>query len=1119
LKPTSTPWHEVVALREDLKTGELSLSLFAADLYDVVMGKARPVYQDPYDFFALTYPTYNLRELAKDVVLRLAGKNDKSIRQLELTYGGGKTHTLITLYHLTHDPRNLRDDLPAIQEFIQHIGQVPPPARVAVLAFDKLDVEKGMEVSSPDGETIWLKHPWSILAFQLAGREGLRILNADNQELERESAPAEPLLVSLLSIPVNQGLAPLILIDEVLMYVREKVGLDPTWHSKLVNFFQYLTQAATKTRTCAIVVSLLATDPLKSDTLGRELTRDLSAILRRETEESVQPVLKEDVAEVLRRRFFEPESIKDRNAFRKHVLPVVQGIADLDEQTRKDMKGAENRFLDSYPFHPDVTEILYTKWTQLQSFQRTRGILRTFALALRDAEKWDTCPLVGTNVFLGEPGKNTISESARELTNVAEAEEYEGRRQSWVGILEGELAKAREIQAEVRSLRYREVEQAVFATFLHSQPIGQKAQTRELLTLLGQTRPDKIELEKGLRQWTEVSWFLDEGAFQDAVTGQLIFKSLPGYWRLGSRPNLKQMHHDACSRVQPSVVEDKLIEAIKKSSSLSAGASGLGVRVHTLPEKPSDVEDDGDFHFAILGPKAASRPGNPSNEARRFLNEKTGPDAPRVYRNAVVLVVPSVDGLAAARDALRKVQGWLQVEDQLKGQEIDNNRKQLLEAEKKNEQVRANELVKQAYCIVVTVSDKNEIQAFQVVLRDSNSLFNVIKADPQARILEGAVSAEALLPGGPYNLWHEGETEHRVNDMERAFAQFYRLPKMLNRRAIVETLLNGCRNGLFVLRSTRSDHSYKTFWFDAPEMANVKDLNLDVVLSEEASLTTIPPRLLSPDALPELWHGPELRLRDLYSYFSGHTLTIKYAGYEEQFTIPQAASSVVNEAVQAVVKEKRLWLISGQASLLSEDVPSDLLVDDAILQVPPPPLTAKDVIPDNLPEAWNGSQETTARDIADALSSKAGKVLPWIIVRDALTAAFNARYVERFGPWPSDYAGARMVTVARRTEQTPQPPKPVERDTTVAMHETVPAYAPVASVPGTLVAHTTLSVHQMQDLDEQIAALTKACVDYFGVNPTFSVRIEVQPKLPATKEHLEKVNQILEEVSSELRLG
>ena len=96
-----TPWHEVVRLREDLRSGELPLHMFAADLYEVLMqsGK-RPVYEDPEQFFALTFPTYNLRQLVRDVVLRVAGRNDKAVRQLELTYGGGKTHTLITLLHL-----------------------------------------------------------------------------------------------------------------------------------------------------------------------------------------------------------------------------------------------------------------------------------------------------------------------------------------------------------------------------------------------------------------------------------------------------------------------------------------------------------------------------------------------------------------------------------------------------------------------------------------------------------------------------------------------------------------------------------------------------------------------------------------------------------------------------------------------------------------------------------------------------------------------------------------------------------------------------------------------------------------------------------------------------------
>jgi hypothetical protein len=200
------------------------------------------------------------------------------------------------------------------------------------------------------------------------------------------------------------------------------------------------------------VASLLATDPRKSDTLGKEITHELYAIFRREREEGVQPVVKEDVAEVLRRRFFTPESIRDREAFRPHVVAALKGIADLDEQTRKEGKAAEERLLQSYPFHPDLTDIFYTKWTNLEGFQRTRGVLRTFALALRDAESWDNCPLVGANVFLARPGKAGLAEAARELTTVAAVEEYEGKRQEWTAILQGELEKAAEIEREFPAL-------------------------------------------------------------------------------------------------------------------------------------------------------------------------------------------------------------------------------------------------------------------------------------------------------------------------------------------------------------------------------------------------------------------------------------------------------------------------------------------------------------------------------------------------------------------------------------------------------------------------------------------------------------------------------------------
>ena len=141
------------------------------------------------------------------------------------------------------------------------------------------------------------------MAFQIAGADGLRLLHAEDKDAERESPPAENLLRELLALPQNEGLATLVLIDEVLMYAREKAGLDPAWRHRLQDFFQYLTQAATMVDRVCMVASLLATDPSKSDELGKQIVQELYAIFRREKEQGIEPVQKQDVAEVLRRRF------------------------------------------------------------------------------------------------------------------------------------------------------------------------------------------------------------------------------------------------------------------------------------------------------------------------------------------------------------------------------------------------------------------------------------------------------------------------------------------------------------------------------------------------------------------------------------------------------------------------------------------------------------------------------------------------------------------------------------------------------------------------------------------------------------------------------------------------
>jgi len=1101
-----TPWHQVISIRPDLKSGELSLNIFAADLYDVAMQRGlRPVYEDPAEFFALTYPTYNLRELAREVVLRLAGQNDKAVRQLALTYGGGKTHTLITLYHLVNGPEQLPRHLPAVQEFLSEINIPLPRARISTLTFDKLDMEKGMETRAPSGETRWLKQPWSILAYQLAGNTGLQLLNAEGKAEERNSPPAENLLETLLALPQKDGLSTLILMDEVLMFARRAVDVDLAWHSRLVDFFQYLTQAASHVNRVCLVASLLATETSMSDAVGKAISKNIEDIFSRQREESIQPVVTEDVAEVLRRRLFTAESIQNRESFRPHVVAALKGIEDLDAQIQQEGKAAEERFLRSYPFHPDLTEVFYAKWTNMEGFQRTRGVLRTFALALREAEHWDNSPLISANVFLGVPEKSEVSEALRELAMIATAEEYEGRQQQWTQILQSELGKAVEIQHEHPALRGREIEQAVISTFLHSQPIGQRIQTRELFILIGHTRPDRIELEKALLRWASLSWFLDDTLTQEGEISGSETSQLPKYWRLGSRPNLTQMHHDACRfRVSEEVVETRLIDEIGKLNSLTAGAAGQGVKVHKLPEWPRQIEDDSEFHFVVLGPKAACTAGNPSAEAKRFIEETTAPDRPRVYRNAIVIAVPSIDGLDAARNAILKYLGWEEVRTQLSNQQVDPVRSAHLTANLESSRKAIPDAIRQAYCIVITVDENNKIQAYRIT-PSSEPLFTVIKRDNRIRIQETAVSAEALLPGGPYDLWREGDTARRLKDLVTAFAQFPHLPKMLNRQAILDTLVNGCREGMFVLRQPRPDKTFRTFWHQTPDENALREPALEVVLPEAAELSEIAPELLTPNRLPNLWQGPELIIKNLYDYFSGsHVVQIQKDGYEEPAMIPKADPSVIDLAIQDAVKKGLLWLVYGSASIYTEELPAGLIGSEATLLPPPAKLSMMDVLPDRLPEAWK-SETTTAMAISAALSSKSGRPLPWKIVQTALGDAFKVHYLERTidsKPWPCDFGDAQWIKI--RVPQGVNPP-PVSGSQTEGYVVPPPA--------GKRIAEAEMQPNQLQDMADIMGELLGTAGEY---HLKFFLRIEVDAKTP--QEVIDKLNQLLDEVNGEIVL-
>ena len=1106
------PWHEVVKLRADLQSGDLPLHLFAADLYEVMMQNGKlPIYEDPVNFFALTYPTHNLRNLARDVVLRLAGKNDKAVRQLELTYGGGKTHTLITLRHLVNDPAKL-PDAPAVNEFQQTIDSVLPKARVAALCFDKVDVEVGCDVRAPDGKQRRLVQPWSILAYQLAGEAGLKLLHPEGRADERRTPPAEPLLSALLALPAMDGLTTLVLLDEVLLYAKVKVRSDPGWLDILSSFFQYLTQAAAKVNRCCVVASLLSSEPKdQADEVGKRIVSELYDIFQRQREEAVQPVEKSDVAEVLRRRLFDTSSLENRQIWRPHVIAAVKGIAELDDQTGKGGQAVEKIYLDSYPFHPELTEVFYSKWSAgIERFQKTRGVLRTFALALRGAEKWDQCPLIGPAVFLSAPDEPGLCESARELVSIADTATNDGQATRWTGVLEAELGLARQVEEQSVGLKLREIQQAVMATFLHSQPPGRSARTRDLLLLIGPCRPDKIELEKGLARWANNSHWLDDSNTVQKENG------LPAEWRLGNRPNLTQMHNAAAAQISADVVEMRLLEEIPRVKALTSGASAAGVRVHTLPARPSDIEDDGLFHYAVMPPSAASDSGKPNAEARHFLDDKTGPENPRVFRNAVLLLCPSRDGLDVALARIREYLAWEIIKSDLapesggadqQNPSVDVGRMQTLAMSISKSRGRIPDAIRQAWCIVVTVSDKNEVQAFKITVTDE-PLFETVKNDARSRVKDAAITADALLPDGPYNLWKGGETSRRVKDLAGAFAQLPHLPKMLKSQAIVETLVAGCLQGAFVLRLMRPDRSYRTWWRSRPDDTALGDTALELVLPVAAELSDISAELLAPGNLPSLWQGEELSVQAVLDYFSGQTVVqVDKGGYRESVAIPKAGSNVVITAIGEAVAAGKLWLLSGPASILAEAIPTGILAPGALLRAAPAPLSALAILPENLAAAWKDGV-ANGLAIATGLSQQAGRTLPWRLVRDVITAALQARFVTLggdSGSWPCDFPGAQALRIKAAEAGV--------RSVGVESGE-IPARA-----PNRLMAKADFEPSEIQDLADAVPLLL-ALKARTNVPLRFHIQLEVGDgeRVPSA-ETLGELNTVLEKLKTGFRAG
>ena len=372
------------------------------------------------------------------------------------------------------------------------------------------------------------------------------------------------------------------------------------------------------------------------------------------------------------------------------------------------------------------------------------------------------------------------------------------------------------------------------------------------------------------------------------------------------------------------------------------------MRVHLLPERPNDVEDNGEFHYVVLGPKAASASGKPSAEAKRLLDETTGPEKPRVFRNAVVIAVPAREGLEMARNRVLDYLAWEEVHNDLKKQEgeIEGVRMASLRISLDKAKKTVPGAIRQAYCIVITVGTDNEVQAFKISVPETDDpLFSLIKGDKRSRIQDTAVTADALLPGGPYDLWHEGDTSRRVKDLVGAFAQLPHLPKMLATKAILDTLVSGCVQGGFVLRLV-------------PPRSVVQDVvegNARRGIAQGSgpgsrsagSGRIVGPLRRSARARRSTWalvgRADSSQGRDgLLLGLEGRPSS--EGGVHGARADSQGRARSHRSAIGTAVRSGKLWLLSGPASILGEEIPTGVLTDGATLRKRPLAISATEIL-------------------------------------------------------------------------------------------------------------------------------------------------------------------------------
>jgi predicted AAA+ superfamily ATPase len=629
------PWREIVTPQPDVASGTYQIAEFAADLGRVHKNEGSDEYRVPRDFFQRTFITHGLRQLLADALLRLSGKGGNPIVDLQTNFGGGKTHSLLALYHLfSGSPVS---DLIGVESVLQETGvSIPPRANRAVLV--GYELSPGQARARPDG---CLVHTlWGELAWQLLGRDGYALVaEADRQGV----SPGSDTLIELF----RRAEPCLILIDEWVVFARQLYGVSGLPAGSFdanLSFAQALTQAAMASPRTLVVATIPASDGETGGEGGREAATRLKNIFGR-VETPWRPADAEEGFEIVRRRIFQPITdptlFTSRDAVAKTFANLYQGQPqDFPDGCRD--SAYEKRIRDAYPIHPELFDRLYGDWSSLEKFQRTRGVLRLMATVVHTLwQRNDTSPLI-------LPSSVPIDERAvqNELTRYLE--------DNWVPIIEKDVDGPHSLPRRIDMNNAASPIGKIFAT------------TRVARTIYLGSAPLAHSPHRGLtEQQIKLGCVVPgEGTatFGDALrrlADQAHHLNLDGqrYW-YSTQPTVTRLANDRASQYSD---EDVLLKIERWLKDHEATNRGDFARVHVCPASTGDVpDDDRSARLVLLKPEYAHGRGDQESpavrEARNLLDNRD--NTRRSYRNTLVFLAADRTRVEELKQGMRQYMAW-----------------------------------------------------------------------------------------------------------------------------------------------------------------------------------------------------------------------------------------------------------------------------------------------------------------------------------------------------------------------------------------------------------------------------------------------------------------------------